>query len=108
MTPFCDNGTWISRFLVLVMNTTKNPPLHKWRLDGSMKSIHFYSDVWPVTGCGIQGLVLDVILTDAQKEKLKARGGARRGGERKPKDGQKPGTPRRKPDGNKKPEKKDA
>ena len=48
---------------------------------------------------------VDVILTDAQKKKLKSRGGARRG-ERKPKDGQKPAGERRKPDGAKKPEKK--
>lgn len=56
---------------------------------------------------------VDVILTDAQKEKLKSRRGAGRGaqrkpGERKPGEGKKPAGERRKPEGAKKPEKKDA
>ena len=51
------------------MNLTRRL-FRKWRLAGSVKCIHLYSDASPVTGSEIQGMVVDVIFTDASMERF--------------------------------------
>ena len=42
----------------------------QWRHDGAVRSIHIYSDASPVVGSELQGMILDVMLTDGSLERL--------------------------------------